>query len=235
MSDCTAPKCIELSQTPYNGRRTLQRESSGFTLIELIVVILLLSAIVTIVGLRTGSFTHWKEQAFIRKLTETIVFLHHQAVADQAFYQLEFDFDQRSYRVGVLRPEGESEALAQLGSEVGALSIELAAFLSPSLGTTQTLIPPPSFPSLAEPVLFSDDLVVTDMRTMRGDQRAEDGGKAFIMFSPRGFSEFAVIHLALAGGRPLTILVNPFTGNTQIYNEYKEFEWTYGRKQQGGR
>lgn len=201
----------------------------GFTLIELVVVILLIGAIATIVGLRTGSFTHWKEQGFIRKLSETIIFLHHQAVADQAFYRLEFDFDTRSYRVGVLKSEGESAELAELAAQVGNLSLELAAFLSPSLGETQTLIPPPSFPSLADPVPFSDDLVLTDIRTMRGKQAAKEGGKAYIMFSPRGFSEFAVLHFVRAGGAPLTILVNPFTGNTEIYYELKDFEWTYGR------
>ena len=55
---------------------------SGFTLIELIVVVLVLGAAMALVGLRLGTFNFWREEAFIRKISETITFLHHQAVVE---------------------------------------------------------------------------------------------------------------------------------------------------------
>ena len=118
-----------------------------------------------------------------------------------------------------------------IAQDAGNLSLELAAFLSPSSGATQTMIPPPSFPSLAEPVTLPQGVEFDDIKTMRGKHLAGEGGLAAILFSPRGFSEFSVIHL-LIGGEPVTILVNPFTGLTETYYEYKEFEWTYGRSRE---
>ena len=85
-------------------------------------------------------------------------------------------------------------------------------------------------------------MTFTDVRTMRGvinppdsgmqNSRPDDPnrpGMAYIRFSPRGFSEFSVIHLKLANEKDVTILVNPFTGEADIIRGYKDYEWTYGR------
>jgi prepilin-type N-terminal cleavage/methylation domain-containing protein len=211
------------------GRRSRSLQKA-FTLIELVIVLLLIGLLLGLIGFRTGTFSFWKEEGFIRQLTETVTFLHHQAVTDQAFYRLEFDFDHNTYRIGVMKSDFESDdSLKDLAVEAGTLSIELAAMLNPSLGEDQTMIPPPSFPSLAEPVQLPSGTVYKDVRTMRGMKSASEGGTAYMLFSPRGFSEFSVIHLTLSNGAPVTILVNPFTGGTDIYREYKDFKWTYGR------
>lgn len=206
--------------------------SSGFTLVELIVVIMIMSLVMLLVGIRSGTFDYWKEEAFLRKLNETIIFLHHQAVTDQSFYRLQFDLKKNTYKVGVLRIEDDSDniAISSLGSEVGSLTLELTAFLNPDPNGLGTLIPPPAFPSLAEPQLFPENITIKDIRTMRGRELSSESESAYILFSPRGFSEFAVIHLQVTNGAPITILVNPFTGLTNVYREYRDFEWTYGRK-----
>lgn len=202
----------------------------GFTLIELAIVIVLIAIIGGLSAARLGGgFGFWKEESFVRSFSELIVFLHHQAVVDQAFYRLEIDLDKNFYEVGVLRvEEEENDELADYGTSFGILSLELAAFLNPSVGESQTFIPPPTFPSLAEKVYPPEGVVLEDVRTMRGD---ESEGPAYILFSPRGFSEFAVIHFTLSDGTKITILVNPFTGNTEIFrgHEFQHFEWTYGR------
>jgi prepilin-type N-terminal cleavage/methylation domain-containing protein len=209
------------------------RSRRGFTLIELLMVVAIIGIVMSLVGLRMGTFTFWREEGFIRRLSETIIFLHHQAVVDQEFYRIDFDFERNQYQVGTLITEGQDNtALSNLASSegIGNLSLEIAAFKSPSIGTSQTLVPPASMPSLAEPIPLPEDAVFEDVRTMRGLQNKNlDGQGAYVLFSPRGFSEFAVIHLRLKGGRPVTILVNPFTGLTDIYREYKDFEWTYGQ------
>lgn len=202
----------------------------GFTLIELVLVMFIIGLILTFVGVRQGTFTFWKEEAFVRKLSETIEFLHYQAVSDQAFYRLELDFGKNQYRVGVMKADtGADESLKEEAQTAGTLSLELASFLNPSLGEDQTMIPPPSFPSLAEPENFPPGVYLEDVRTMRGKQAKAEASVAYVMFSPRGFSEFAVLHFRLSNEAPVTILVNPFTGSTSIYRDYKEFEWSYGR------
>ncbi|MBN8550948.1 MAG: prepilin-type N-terminal cleavage/methylation domain-containing protein [Deltaproteobacteria bacterium] len=205
--------------------------SSAFTLIELVVVIIIIGLVFGVVGLRSGSFDFWKDEGFVRRLSETITFLHHQAVVDQAYYRMDFDLRKNTYRVRVVRPEDheDDEKLSAIASDAGYLSLELAAFLNPSLGRGQTLIPPPSLPSLAEAQEFPSGMHIEDLRTMRGRSTPAQDESGYIVFSPRGFSEFAVLHLRLSTGQPVTILVNPFTGLTEIYREYKDFEWTYGR------
>ncbi|MEZ4754740.1 MAG: prepilin-type N-terminal cleavage/methylation domain-containing protein [Bdellovibrionota bacterium] len=208
-------------------------KSSGFTLIEVIVVLVIIAVASGFLVGRLGFFSFWNQEGEIRKLTEVIEFLHHQAIADQAFYRLEFDLDEHSYRVGVFRsgPVIDDEELSILASDAGNLTLELAAFLNPSISSEGTMIPPPSFPSLANPVKLKPDILIEDIRTMRGVKPASQGGKAYIMFSPRGFSEFSVIHLNLGEVLKVTILVNPFTGLTDIFRgtEFKDFEWTFGR------
>ena len=221
---------------PICGRST---SSSGFTLVELVIVIALVGVLLGVIVGGLGYSNYWREEGFVRKLSETIEFLHHEAVVDQAYYRLEINFDKQgsiphhSYHVGVLRPEEDSttELSALCSSETGNLSCELASFISPSLGVSQTEIPPPDYPSLAEKVYPPDGVYFEDVRTMRGKKKGDESGSAFIIFSPRGFSEFAVLHLKMSSGAQMTILINPFSGTTKIYNDYRDFEWKYGRKE----
>lgn len=206
-------------------------ESRAFTLIELVVVIAIISVLLTLFGLRTGTFNFWREESFLRRLSETMVFLHRQAVIDGSFYRIEFDLLDRQYKVGMIVPSsGHAQATASSTSaNVGTLELELNEIVSPALGTTQLMVDPPSFPSLAEPIPFPPDLTIERVKNPRGEFSSDTGENPFILFSPRGFSEFAVINIRLSDGRPVTIAVNSFTGLTQIYREERDFDWTYGR------
>ena len=216
---------------PLRDRKICRaRNQQGFTFIELAIVILIIGLLSILVVSRNVGFSYWKEEGFLRNLSETLNFLHHQAIVDQAFYRFEVDIDNNQYVIGILKPEGESEEILNLSSDLGNISLELAAFLNPSMGETATMIAPPTMPSLAVPVIPPQGVVFEDVQTPRGK---ETDGKAYVMFSPRGFSEFAVLHLRLSTNEPITILVNPFTGLTKIIRDYKDFTWQYGREKQG--
>jgi prepilin-type N-terminal cleavage/methylation domain-containing protein len=207
--------------------------SRGFTLIELIIVVTLVGVTLGLLSSRLGTLDPWKERSALRRISELVVFLNNQAVMDQAFYRLEFDFESNSYRVGVMRPD-DSLLANPYAQNLSALENELAAMLSPSLDGESTMIPPPSFPSLAKPTLLPGKLRFMDVVTPRGTARAEDRReeRPFLLFSPRGTSEFGVIHLTMSDGRQSTILVNPWTGLAEVYNAYKEFQWTLGNRSQ---
>lgn len=204
----------------------------GFTLVELVLVILIIGLSMSLLSRRLGVLDFWREQTAIRKLSETIVLLNTQAVIDQAFYRLEFDLQKNEYRVGVMRPEDTITANAN-GVNLPPLALELAALLSPAIANGSTMIPPPSIPSLAQPTKLPGNLTFVDVVTPRGKAKGGDSREnPFLMFSPRGFSEFGVIHLSSGGKYPVTIFSNPWTGLAETFREYKEFEWTLGKQKQ---
>ncbi len=206
-------------------------KARGFTLIELILVIAIIGITFSLVLTNLGSSAFWRQDAAIRKLNELIRFLHHQAISDHRYYRLEFNLEEQTYRAGAMESDimTRNDLTALVAADVDDITLELNAKLHPSLGETYMMIPPPDYPSLFDPVPFPEGAGVTWIRTMRGDHVALDGGTAYIQFSPQGFSEFAVVQLTMANGAPFTIVVNPFTGLTQTYNEHREFEWTYGK------
>lgn len=216
----------------------------GFTLLELVIVIIIFAVVATLIGVRTGSFSFFSQEGMLRRISETISFLHYQALADQQMYQLELDLASNSYKVGKLTDIGPPDPqTARSLQDAGVLSLELALMLNPSVRSDQLFSAPDSFPSLAEPVRLPADMEFIDVRTMRGVVTPPNSsmgeissadpnrpGVAYIRFSPRGFSEFAVIHIRMADKKEVSLLVNPFTGETSIIRGYKDFEWTYGRK-----
>jgi prepilin-type N-terminal cleavage/methylation domain-containing protein len=223
------------------------RKNSGFTLVELVIVVVIIGAIAGLLLTNFTSFNSGRTEDALRRISETITFLHHQAVSDQAFYQIEFNLKsakgdegegEQWYRVGVLKPEEEDQKeLSELcTSETGTLSCELSDLLSPSVGTAQTFIPPPTFPSLWEKIYLPHSLLLEEVKTNRAIVRYQDssievdGIKAYLLFSPRGFSDFAVIQYSRNQLQPYTQLVNPFTGIVETYKERKDFEWSYGKK-----
>lgn len=201
----------------------------AFTLIELVLVITIMGLMIGLFSARLSDINFWKEEAALRKLSELVIFLNNQAVMDQSFYRIEFDLENRQYRIGVVKNES-SIMQASSGANIPPLQLELSAMLSPDMGDESTVIPPPSYPSLAEPTTLPGAMEFLDVMTPRGKVTTGDKrDKPYLIFSPRGTSEFGVIHLALGPDQPVTILVNPWTGMAEVYREYKEFKWTLGR------
>jgi hypothetical protein len=93
------------------------------------------------------------------------------------------------------------------------------------------MIPPPSIPSLAQPTKLPGQLRLLDVVTRRGKaQRGEGRNNPYLLFYPSGFSDFGVIHISTGEDSSLTIFSNPWTGVAEVYDGYKEFKWTLGRR-----
>ena len=194
-------------------------------------VIVIMGLALGLVSMRLGVIDFWRERSAFRKLTDTIVFLNNQAVMDQSFYRMEFDLEKRAYRIGVLRPDDLISPSAS-GQNLPPLALELASILSQSINSDSTMIPPPSFPSLAELIQLPGQMYFEDIVTPRGKAiKDEKHDNPFLLFSPRGASEFGVIHLRMSEGQPFTILINPWTGLAEVFPEYKEFQYSLGKKE----
>jgi prepilin-type N-terminal cleavage/methylation domain-containing protein len=202
----------------------------GFTLIELVLVLVIVGLAMGLAVVRLGTLDHWREQAALRKLTDTIVLLNNQAVLNQVFYRMEFDLEKNQYRVGAMRPEDTTDAIS--GDDTPPiLQLELANVVSPAIPDGATMLPPPGLASLAEPITLPGKMVFLDVATTRGKITRDDKrSNPFLMFSPRGFSEFGVIHISMGNETPITIMVNPWTGLAEVYTEYKDFEYTLNKR-----
>jgi prepilin-type N-terminal cleavage/methylation domain-containing protein len=230
----------------YNSQAN---KTLGFTLLELVIVIAVIGAMYGIISFSPGSRIYWEREAFLRRINETITFLYHRAVADGVHYRMEFHMNESSecfeesgqYCIKIGEIVAEEENTSNLGgllnqsAGVGLLTLELAVRQNPSIGQYQMMVEPRNFPSLSKPIYLPFGASFIDVRTMRGLETPNQNQSTppYITFSPRGFSEFAVIHLAFAANddqeQQVTILVNPWTGIPETYREYKDFEWSYGR------
>ena len=197
------------------------RKDRGFTIIELVIVITIMGMMVSLFIGKLSSINYWKEEGTLKKLSSTVAYLNTMAVIDQKFYIMEFDINGNQYRVGIVESNNRVDSKAPL------MERELAAMISPYIGDSETIISPPDTPSLAEPIILPGEMKFTDIMTPRGKSYAGDNreNKPYLIFSPRGVSEFGVIHIMMGPEHPVTVLANPWTGLAEVYREYKEFEW----------
>ncbi len=213
---------------------TLQQRQTikGITLIELIVVLSVVGILLLISGIGLGSVSFAREDAFVRRLSATLEFLHHQAVVDRVYYGVRFNLDTETYDVGLLSSDANvnRNLAVSSGASVGNLTIELSDFLTPFTDDGENFIPPPAYPSLAEPQTLPQGATFSKIKTSQLELDNGLGGSLVIPFSPLGFSEFAVIHLRFESGREVTILLDPFTGNVTTYNDNRDFQWIYGQQ-----
>jgi len=214
---------------PKGHRGPVGRNERAFTLIELVLVITIMGLMIGIFSVRLSDVNFWKEEAALRKLRELVIYLNNEAVMNQSFYRLEFDLENRQYRVGAIK--NDSNIMQnQSGANIPPLQLELSAMLSPDMGDESTLVPPPGNLSLAEPTTLPGQMQFLDVMTPRGKVATGDKqDNPYLIFSPRGTSEFGVIHVALGPEHPVTILVNPWTGMAEVYREYKDFKWNLSK------
>jgi prepilin-type N-terminal cleavage/methylation domain-containing protein len=209
----------------------------GFTLIEIAVVILIIGLVYSLVFTRSSYATYFREEGFLRQLTETISFLHQRAEIDGKAYKLEFNFtesltsNERGYWYRVREIPVRVVQNNNITSSTGILSRQLSQLITSDIDLESNGVEPQNFPSLKEKVFLPDTLTMTDIR-LQGGVITEHSSEELpsIFFSPQGFSDFAVLHFENQAQAPITILVNPFSGICTIYKEFKDFEWTFGRQ-----
>jgi len=210
-----------------------RKSESGVTLIEIVLVIVIIGVAGSLMMPNLSFTKRWNQESEIRKLSEVITFLYNRAIIEGKFYRLEFHMSEPGYQLGEIAAEGIDnsafEELASADAEKSNLSLKLATFLNPSQGEYQNMIPPKAFPSLGKPVKFVSDLKYTDIKNIKGTFLPGDSENPGMIFTPKGYADFTVIHLTLDENedRQLTIFANPFTGISKIYREYKDFEWKY--------
>lgn len=233
---------------------------AGFTLVEMIFVVVIIALISTFVVTRFDSLLIWKQKGDLRAFLNTWEFLFNEALARGESYRLVIDLDNNSYFVRRevaeqgdtvrqvdhltnLRTKGEKERRGRREEEYelsldeefkeedarqsGALDSLFYGSIYADPEANLRLAIPLEFPALAERKTLTDGLYIRDVRTQEDEAKK---GQVFIRFSPRGASEFAVVHFTIRD-HVFTAFMNPSTGEVALRDGDLNFEWTLGNEQ----
>lgn len=234
------------------------RKHKGFTLVELVLVILLIALISTLAATRFESIQIWKLKGDIRKFVDTWEFLYNEALARGDAYRLVLNLDENSYYVRRevpqtdntirqvdylenLRTKGERERRAKKKEEEERLSLEeeFAAEDERQNRPVETLFyefifaDPGSSIRLAAPLEFPN---LAKERKLIADVSFTDVttriGKVEDGKAVIRFSPSGASEFAVvhlkANEQEFTAVMNPASGEVTIHPGYKDFEWTLG-------
>lgn len=185
----------DLAGTPLLGSEPKgQGHYRGFTLLEIMVVVLVIALVAGIVIPRFDSIFETQLKSAMRKLAGSIKFCFNEAVIKQATLRLEFNIREGTFNYSIL--------IVDPDSKIGQF-VEMPS-------------------DIAEPVALPAGVFFKDIVTPRSLQKVDDG-EAYILFYPTGYAEKAVIHLADIHGRTYTMLVKPLNGGVKIFDGYVDF------------
>lgn len=174
------------------------KSSRGFTLLELLVVIVLISLVTsfTIPAIRTNLFTDQLKETS-RKLIGLVTEVSQEAVRRQSEYILYFNLDGNLIRA------------APVGSSTSEKPLSSSAFEKKENPREITLNIP-------------EDVRIVDIVSVHGGKNLD--GTAELRFSKKGYVDKTAIHLRSDGGRDMTIILSPFMGVARIFDSYVDLE-----------
>jgi prepilin-type N-terminal cleavage/methylation domain-containing protein len=233
-----------------------KKAQSGFTLIELVFVIVLIGILGVAAANRIDSVIVWRQKSDIRKFLSTWEFLYTEALARGNGYRLVMNLDNNTYYVrrevpitrtnvtdvdylSNLRTKGEQARRAlEEEEEIQTLDEEfeeedLREGLPLDVLFYQSLYADPHGSlRLAQPLEFPSlakkTTLTNGLRFHKVSTRrgTDTEGQPFIRFSPRGASDYAVVYFTTEDEHIFTAFMNPATGAISIKEGEHEYEWT---------
>jgi general secretion pathway protein H len=161
---------------------------SGFTLIELTIVVLLLGLFSVLVVPRLPGIGEDGLKSSSRRIAGTVKYFFNEAALSGRPHRLEYNLDAGTFRVRRIEAGGEVVELGGTGREQ----------------------------RLRGDVRFKDIVIPA-----RG---SFSHGEVTTMIQPVGWLEETVVHLEEEGGRAMTLRIMPFTGTTEVFDGYREFD-----------
>ena len=178
---------------------SIYRNSIGFTLIELTVVMFLIGLLFFTAMPKLGNFLFQTDlKSVARSLKATVHLLRSKSIVTHKKTVLHFDLDKGLYWGTYENQSKESE-----------ISIDTP--------DTSPLISPKKLP---EGIKFLDVSNINSPKKRLGLFSS--------IFNPKGVLEETVLHLIDSNDRVLTIIINAYTGRFLLYDEYVDVEYGEG-------
>jgi general secretion pathway protein H len=165
----------------------LNRES-GFTLIEMTIVVLLLGLFAALVVPRLPGVGADGLKSSARRIAGTVKYFFNEAALSGRPHRLAYNLDEGTFGVRRIEADGEVVELSGTGREQ----------------------------RLKGNVRFKDITIPGRGAFSQGEVNTE--------IQPVGWMEETVVHLEEEDGRTMTLRIMPYTGTTEVYDGYLEFD-----------
>ncbi len=198
-----------------------KRAEAGFTLIEMVVVLLLAALVITLAVPQFKARTDADLKHSALKLAATIEYTFNQAAFRRETYRLHYDLGSSRYWLDkFVDPAAEAAAKAGNAEPLG----EQAETPPPDEGDADAGQPHYVVDRriLSQPVTLPDGVQITDVTTQYLESTSE--GEAFTHFFPDGYVEPTVVHLADRNKKEYTLYVSPLSGKVKVLAGRREFE-----------
>lgn len=167
---------------------------TGFTLIELTVVLFIIAVLLGLVVPRLMDLTRVELRSDAQRLSSTIRYVYSRAVFSKtAYYRIKFDFKKNEYWVEKCVPSLDTNTC--------------------EWGYDNDVLGKPE--KLAHGIKFEDIIVGTD-------KIKDDATDVAIQVYPQGYMPYTIIHITDEKNDVYSLEVNPFTGRVVIYDKYLE-------------
>lgn len=221
----------------YEMRDRKKQRRNGFTLLEIVVSIAVVSLILGVVISRMDTMLEWDMKKASNKLASTMRYLYNKAASEGLYIRLVLDIDENVYWVEATTDpfvistgeEMEAKASAQEGeaSEEAAGGAEMEGFEEE--GESYALKPrepvfTPVESHLLKPTKLPGSVFFKDVY-VEHQRMGVDAGKASIYFFPNGYVEQAVINLRNDDDDVhYSLETNPISGRVDIEDRYRTME-----------
>lgn len=219
----------DLASTARNARRM-----AGFSLIELLIVIVILALAATGTTMAIGALTRSKMRAGCMQIVAASRFAYARSVSKSSTVRLVFDVDGGTMKVEeahgdvTLSRDGDQRRRSAEDGEDDASSVDpweaarerLEHPLEPSLGRSPfgPVLDPEGRPySMSEAAPFGEGVRVVRVITPH-DSAPRESGKASIYFFSGGNSEHAVVQLENARHEVFSVEIQPLTGRARVHS-----------------
>lgn len=195
----------------------------GFTLIEIMVVLLLIAMVFTLVIPQFQARTHADLKRSAMRLAAIIEHTFHQSAFRRETLRLHYDLEGSRYWLDrFVDPAAKKDWLAlRAGGPSGKDDFGRAPEGdegSEGPGKPHYVM---DRKILAEPVTLPDGVFFTSVSTQYLEEATE--GEAFTHFFPDGYAEPTVLYLADTNGGEYTLYVSPISGRVKVLPGHKEF------------
>jgi len=165
----------------------------GFTLLELMVVLVIIGTVMTIAIPRMSDMFEVTLKSAMRKLAGAVQFCFNESVIKQTPLRLNFDPLTGEYWLTYLATQGNTGEFVVAENDVF------------------------EHDQLPNGVFFIDIVTPHDI------EKRVEGDDIYIGFYPTGFAERGVIHLGSQDGRQYTLLIKPLNGKVIVFEGYVDF------------